>query len=245
MKAIISTRFPKTPFKEGILRSSSLTDFSGVIALYEDVKSDVARVLKILEEKGLNYGRSGNVSVRIPDKGHIVITPSGLVKSALSPKDLLVIDIEGNVIEGDGSPTVETPLHLGIYREYEYFNAVIHAHTIYSSALAVARESIPPIIEEMVLYIGGEVRVADYAPFGSKELAENAVKALRDRRAVLLANHGVVACGRDLWEALEVLEVVERVAHIYVLSKALGRAFSIPREVAEFQKTVFLAKLKR
>lgn len=217
---------------------------SGVRVLYEEIKSEVVKVLKTLEEKGLNYGRSGNVSVRIPSKGHVVITPSGFVKSALSPKDVLVIDMEGNVIEGEGLPTIEIQLHLRIYEEYEYFNAVIHAHTIYSSALAVARESIPPIIDEMVLYIGGEVRVADYAPFGSKELAENAVKALRDRRATLLANHGVVACGRDLWEALEVLEVVERVAHIYTLSKALGRAFSIPSEVVEFQKTVFLSKLK-
>ncbi len=212
--------------------------------MYEEVKSDVVKILKILEEKGLNYGRSGNVSVRIPNKGHVVITPSGFVKSSLSPKDALVIDMEGNVIDGEGLPTAEIQLHLGIYREYEYFNAAIHAHTIYSSALAVARESIPPIIEEAVLYVGGEVRVADYAPFGSRELAENVVKALRDRRAALLANHGVVACGKDLWEALEVLEVVERLAHIYVLSKALGRAFSIPREVVEFQKTVFLSKLK-
>lgn len=212
--------------------------------MYEDAKSDIVKILKILEKKRLNYGRSGNVSVRILSKGHVVITPSGFVKSALSPSDMLVIDMEGNVIEGKGLPTVETQLHLGIYREYEYFNAVIHAHTIYSSALAVARESIPPIIEEMVLYVGGEVRVADYAPFGSRELAENAVKALRDRKAVLLANHGVVACGRDLWEALEVLEVVERVAQIYVLSKALGKAFPIPSEVVEFQKTVFLSKLK-
>ena len=233
MKTTLSSRFINASNQKDILRFP-LSGFPGVRTLYEDVKSDIVRTLKILEEKGLNYGRSGNVSVRIPSKGHIVITPSGLVKSALSPKDLLVIDMEGNVIEGGGLPTIETPLHLGIYKEYEYFNAVIHAHTIYSSALAVARESIPPIIEEMVLYIGGEVRVADYAPFGSKELAENAVKALRNRKAVILANHGVVACGRDLWEALEVLEVVERAAHIYILSKVLGRAFSISSEVTEF-----------
>ncbi len=212
--------------------------------MYEEVRSSVVEVLRILEEKGLNYGRSGNVSVRIPDKGHVVITPSGLVKSSLSPKDLLVVDMEGNVIEGEGLPTVEIHLHLRIYREYEYFNAVIHAHATYSSALAVAREGIPPIIEEVVLYVGGEVRVADYAPFGSRELAENAVKALRDRRAALLANHGVVACGKDLWEALEVLEVVERVAHIYVLSKAIGKAFTIPSEVVEPRMKEFLSKLK-
>jgi len=212
--------------------------------LYEDVKKRIVDVMRYMEERGLNYGRSGNVSVRVRDD-KILITPSGVVKAEMSPEDILVVSMDGEVVEGERRPTVEMPLHLAIYKNYEYFKAVIHAHAPYTSVLAVAREPLPPIIEEMVIYTGGEVRVAEYAPFGSRELAGNAVKALEGRSAVILANHGVVTCGKSLDEALEVLKVVERTAQIYILARLLGKTFNLPEETVETLKTLFLERLAR
>ncbi len=211
--------------------------------MYEDLKKKIVDVLAYLDSKGLNYGRSGNVSVRASSE-HIVITPSMRVKARLKPEDMVIVDFDGKVVEGVYKPSSELPLHLAIYRAYNYFNAIIHAHTIYTSILSVIRESLPPILEEMTLYIGGDVKVADYAPFGSKELAENAVEALKNRKAAILANHGVVVCGVDLDDALEVLELVERTAQIYVYSRLLGRVTTLPVDLIEHQRKLFLERLK-
>ncbi len=211
--------------------------------MYREVRESIVNVLRVLEVKGLNYGRAGNVSVRIPNVNHVVITPSGFLKSALEPEDLIVIDLSGSLIEGFGKPSVEVPMHLTIYRRFSKVNAVIHAHAPYTTVLAVVRESIPPLLEEMVLRVGGEVRVAEYAPLGTQELAENVVKALEGRLAAIIANHGVVAVGKNLQEAMEVLELVERVAQIYIHAKLLGKVETLPQNVVENLKTLFLKTL--
>lgn len=196
-----------------------------------------------MEDKGLNHGRSGNVSVRVKGVNHVLITPSGLPKARLSTEDIVVVSISGEVIEGARKPTVELPLHTAIYRKYDYFNAVIHAHPIYVTTLAIAREPLPPVVEEAVLYVGGEVRVAEYAPFGSRELAENVVRALEDRTAVILPNHGVVTCGRSLEEALEVLVLIERLAQSYILSRILGKTTKPPDEVVDYLSKLFSKRI--
>jgi len=211
--------------------------------LYEELKKEIIDVLKFMEDKGLNHGRSGNVSVRVKGVNHVLITPSGLPKARLSTEDIVVVSISGEVIEGARKPTVELPLHTAIYRKYDYFNAVIHAHPIYVTTLAIAREPLPPVVEEAVLYVGGEVRVAEYAPFGSRELAENVVRALEDRTAVILPNHGVVTCGRSLEEALEVLVLIERLAQSYILSRILGKTTKPPDEVVDYLSKLFSKRI--
>ncbi|MEM3926621.1 MAG: class II aldolase/adducin family protein [Desulfurococcaceae archaeon] len=213
--------------------------------MYEEIKTAMADVMSYLEERWLNYGRSGNVSVYVRETGHVLMTPSGLHKAKLRPEDIIVMTLDGKVIEGTLPPTVEYPLHTSIYKVYDYINAVIHAHTIYATALAAVREPLPPVIEEIVIYVGGEVRVADYAHFGSKELAENVVKALEGRKAALLANHGVVACGKNLEEALEILVLVERAAQVYILSKLIGKPYLIPEESLKLQMELFKSRLRK
>lgn len=190
-------------------------------ALYTDLKARIVEVARLLEEKNLNHGRSGNISMRVPGSNHVLITPSGLVKSRLNTDDIVVIDTEGRVVEGRWKPSSEVNMHLAIYKARNDVNAIIHAHTVYSTVLAVARKPLPPIIEEAVLFLGGEVRVAEFAPYGTVQLAENVVRALGDRKAVLLASHGVVAVGGSLEEAVEVLSLLERLSQVYVLSEIL------------------------
>ncbi|MEL9999729.1 MAG: class II aldolase/adducin family protein [Desulfurococcaceae archaeon] len=191
--------------------------------VYEELKRDIVNAFHYMEERGWNYGRAGNISVFVRENGHVLVTPSGVLKAKLKPEDILVLDVKGNLLEGRGKPTIELPLHLAIYDAYEYFNAVVHAHGVYSTTLSITRDPLPLLIEEMVMYLGGEVRVAEYAPSGTEELAEKVVKALNGRKAVILANHGVVACGKDLEEAVEVLGLVERLSQIYILARLLGK----------------------
>lgn len=213
--------------------------------MYEELKRSVVKVFKYMEKKGWNHGKAGNISVFVRERKHILVTPSGVSKAKLKPEDVLVLDVDGNVLEGRGKPTVELPFHLAIYKAYDYINVVVHAHGVYSTVLSVVREPLPPLIEEMIMYVGGEVRVAEYAPSGTGELAENVVKALEGRKAVILANHGVVACGKDFEEAVEILGLVERLSQVYILAKLLGKFHQLPQDVVEFHRKTFLNKLRR
>ncbi|MEM4490079.1 MAG: class II aldolase/adducin family protein [Desulfurococcaceae archaeon] len=212
--------------------------------MYDDLKRQIVDVFRYIEEKGWNHGRAGNISIYIRKENRVLITPSGVPKSKLKPEEILVLDAEGNVIEGVGKPTIELPMHLAIYKAYDYVNAIIHAHGIYSTTLAIAREPLPALIDEMIIYVGGDIRVAEYAPPGTSELAENIVKALEGRKAAIIANHGLIACGRDLEEATEILGLVERISQAYIFAKLLGKVNLLPKEIVELHGKTFISKLK-
>lgn len=209
--------------------------------LFPELRAQVAEAFRVLEERGLNYGYSGNISVRAPG-GLYVISPSGARKSRLRPEDLLVVDADLNVVEGRGNPSVEAKTHLAIYRARKDVNAVVHAHPIYSSVLAVLRRGLPPVLEETVLYLGGGVEVAEYALSGSEELASNVVRALGDRNAVILANHGALTCGSSLEEALDAMFYLERAAKVYILASVVGQPVPLPEEAVEIERELFTAR---
>jgi L-fuculose-phosphate aldolase len=130
-------------------------------------------------------------------------------------------------------------LHIGIYKARQNINAVLHTHSVYASAIAVAGLDIPPIVEDQVNFIGGEIRLAKYAMSGSDELAENVVAALGERNAALLPNHGAVGIGRTMREALTVCQLLEKTAQIYCLVLAAGKVNVLPAEVVEADKAFF------
>ncbi len=168
-------------------------------------------------------GTSGNVSARLPD-GTVCLTPSSLPYDTMTVDDLVVCDLEGNVVAGERSPTTEKALHLACYRRYPEVGAVIHSHAEFATMFAVLREPIPAAIEEVVVFVGGDIPVADYRETGSDELGEEVASWLGDRSAVLLANHGMVAVGRDPAEALHNTALVERTAHILWGANVLGQS---------------------
>jgi L-fuculose-phosphate aldolase len=149
------------------------------------------------------------------------------------------MDSDGSVIEGSRKPSVETPMHLAIYRNRSDIKAIVHAHPVYSTVFAATGVDIVPVTEEMIFYTGGEVKVAKYALFGTEELAKNVLRALGDRRAVLLMSHGAVACGGDLDEAVDILLCVEREAKIILLSKLLGKTKPLPKKTVELEKKLY------
>ncbi|MEM3712000.1 MAG: class II aldolase/adducin family protein [Thermoproteota archaeon] len=212
--------------------------------LFPELRAKIAKVFRLLNETSLTFGFSGNISVRAPEDGLFIITPSGLKKARLNPEDMVIVNNEGKVLEGIRKPSIETPMHLAIYGNRKDVKAIVHAHPVYSTVFAVTGIDITPITEEMVLYTGGEVRVAEYALFGTEELARNVLEALGNRRAVLLRNHGIVTCGRDLDEAIDVLLCVEREAKIIILSKLLGEPKPLPKYTVDFEKNMYEEQLR-
>jgi L-fuculose-phosphate aldolase len=206
---------------------------------FPELRSKIVETFRILNETSLTFGFSGNISVRAPEEGLFLITPSGLKKARLNPDDILLVDSDGSVIEGNRKPSVETPMHLAIYRNRRDVKAIVHAHPVYSTVFAVTGVSITPITEEMIFYTGGEVKVAKYALFGTEALAKNVVSALQDRKAVLLMSHGAVACGENLDEAVDILLCVEREAKIILLSKLLGKPKPLPKKTVELEKKLY------
>jgi len=206
-----------------------------------NLKKKIVDLCKKLLAEGHVIGSAGNVSVRIKDdeKEIVLITPSNVTYDEMNPEDILVINMDAKVIEGDRNPSVEKNLHLGVYKAREDVNAIIHAHSIYSTVLSTHRLSLPPIMEELVPYIGGEVLCAEYEEAGTEELAERVIKSLEERNAVLLSNHGNLCCGSHLEGAYTVLQYVERGAKVYYLAKILKDPTLLPEDTVDFEMDIF------
>jgi L-fuculose-phosphate aldolase len=201
----------------------------------ENAKQAVLDTAKELLEKGLVEGTAGNVSARMQD-GNICITPSSIDYRAMELEDLVIISPKGEVVEGVKGPSSEKALHLACYDAFPEVGSVIHSHPVYATMFAVARVPIPACIDEFTVYVGGEVAVTEYAPSGTDAVGENAVKCLGERGAALLANHGMVAVGKDPANVLHVTAMVERAAMIVCGVQALGGPHSLPDKVnSDFQ----------
>lgn len=199
----------------------------------ERAKRELVNIAYKIEQEGPGFETWGNISCR-PAGDRIVITPSGISYGRLRYFDLVVVDASGEILQGRWKPSTELLLHLAIYNSRKEIKAIVHAHSLYAAAFAVSREEIPPALEEQAQVVGGTVKVATYAPPGSKELAENTLAALGEEgNAVLLANHGLISVGPDLSLALQRCRVIERNARVILLSKFLGRPHYLdPEDVA-------------
>ena len=209
---------------------------------WQEQKKLVLETSQRLVEKGLVAGKSGNVSLRLPlEAGQelLAITPSSRYYDSLTVDDIQVIDFEAEPVEGDLIPSVETMLHIGIYQARKDINAVIHTHSVFASAVSVAGLDIPPILDDQVVFIGGEIKLAEYALSSSQELADNAVVALGERNAILLPNHGAIGAGRTLCDALVVCELLERTAQVFLCTLALGKVNPLPPEALAAGRAFF------
>ena len=192
------------------------------------VRAEVLRVAKAAHAAGLVVGTAGNISGRMPDGETACLTPSSLPYEGMTEDQLVIVDFDGNVVKGHGSPSSEKSLHLEVYRRYPEVGGVIHSHATYASMFAVARQPIPAAIEEVVVYVGGDVPVCEFMPTGTDELGVEVAEHLKDRSAALMANHGLVCIGKSPDDALHASLVVERTAHIVWGSRALGQPCEVP-----------------
>ena len=205
---------------------------------FDAARHQVAEAARNMAAAGLVSGTSGNVSARLPGV-LMAITPMGGRCEGMSADDVVVVDRDLNTVEGGPAPSSESLLHAAVYEARPDVGGIVHTHAIYSSAAAVAGVEIPPIVDEMVVALGGAVRVSEYAPPASEEAAGRVCAALGSRDAALMRNHGSVAVGASPASALEAAMLVERAAKIFVLSSVLGGAAMLPDEVVEAETAIF------
>ncbi|MBG0832495.1 class II aldolase/adducin family protein [Planomonospora sp. ID67723] len=178
-------------------------------------------------ETGLVVGTAGNLSIRAGDL--VAVTPGGVPLDRLEPGACPVLDVEGHLVESGLQPSSETPMHLAVYASTGA-RAVVHTHSVFGTVVATTMTELPPIHYNALL-LGGTVQVADYATYGTPELADNVRAALAGRQAALLANHGGVTIGDDLDKAFEATRLLEWLCEVYVRAKAVGE----PRVLTEEQ----------
>jgi len=173
-----------------------------------------------MERSGLNRGTSGNMSCREDD--HFLVTPSGMPVSQMHPERIVAMDFSGKVI-GDGKPSSEWHFHLDLLKNRPELNAIVHTHSPHATALACLREDLPAFHYMIAIAGGDSIRCAPYALFGTEALSVNAVNAMKDRKACLLANHGLITAGRDLDEAMAVAVEIESLCQQYLLARQTGQ----------------------
>jgi L-fuculose-phosphate aldolase len=186
------------------------------------LKSKIIEVGRELIRSGLVAGTWGNISTWDSSRNGYWITPSGMDYLSLNEEDLVLLDLENNIIEGNRRPSSEYLLHSAIYRNRSEVQGIVHTHSVFATAHAVSRVPLPGLVEDLVMITGGEVEIAEYHLAGTMELASATVKALGNKNAVFLANHGLAGVGQSLDEALKVCQVVEKSAQIHVMSRLLG-----------------------
>jgi len=198
----------------------------------EEVKEELLAVAKEMLSCGLVHGTAGNLAARLPD-GNVVLTPSSLDYRTMKLGDLVVCDLDGNVVEGERGPTSEKSLHLSALANHPDVDATMHCHAKYCTMFALTRKPIPAVIEEVLVYLGGDVPVANYKTTGSVELAEEISTYLSDRAAVLMANHGLFVVGRNPMHSLELAQLVELTAEIVWGAMLLGEIVPLPDTIVE------------
>ena len=191
---------------------------------------------------GLVLGTWGNISARIPEENYVAITPSGVDYDNIGLEDIVIVDLEGNIIDGSKKPSIEMVLHLEIYKNRDDVNAIVHTHSEYCTALAIARKGIPAAAEDLVQIAGGNIRVTKYCLPGSLELGIETVTALKDRNAVILANHGCLAAAKDLKEAFKVALIVEKSAKATIFAQLMGGVVELSQHDIDFMRDFYLNK---
>jgi L-fuculose-phosphate aldolase len=200
--------------------------------MLEAQREAVAAAARQLAERGLVLGTAGNVSAR--SDALVAVTPTGAVLAELTAEEVVVVDLAGETVDGDYAPTSEIALHLGAYRRFGA-GAVVHAHSPVGTALACVLDELP-LIHYQMLSLGGPIRVAPYATFGTAELAQLTLDALEGRAAALMANHGMLATGPDVEAAVDNAALLEWTCELYWRAAAVGR----PRTLDAGQAQAFV-----
>jgi L-fuculose-phosphate aldolase len=191
------------------------------------LRRDLVEVCRRLHERRLIGAGEGNVSCRL-GRNRLLVTPSGASKGHLRPGDLVVVDLAGEVVRGRGRPSTELAMHLAAYQARPDAQAVVHAHPLTAIAFTVA--GLPPpddLLPEAVLVLG-PIGVAPFATPGTAEVPRSLAPFWRDHQVVLLERHGALALGRDLFQAYDRLETLERVCEVALAARALGRCEPLP-----------------
>ena len=191
------------------------------IKMMEYEKEQVVRYGKKLIDRRLTTGSGGNISVCNREKNLVAISPSGLDYYETTPEDIVILDIDGNLVEGKHRPSSEAGMHLAFYKNRADVSGIVHTHSKFATAIACMGWELPAV-HYLIGMAGHRVKCTGYATYGSDELAKKALETIGDSNAVLLANHGLIALGEDVDRAFSTAEHLEFVSEVYYLTKTLG-----------------------
>lgn len=198
--------------------------------MYLEEKKELVEYGKKMSSEGLSSGTSGNLSIYLKEEGVVLITPSGIGYFDTTPEDIVVMDLEGNIIEGTRKPSSEWHLHTLFYKNKPEARAVVHTHSKFCTTLATLRMPIKAVHYVIADAGTNEVPCAPYRRYGTEELAKVAVESAGESNAVLLANHGIVVCGKNLKSAYGLAKGMEYVAEIQVTAMSVGEPVVLSKE---------------
>jgi L-ribulose-5-phosphate 4-epimerase len=198
--------------------------------MLSDLRSEICRLHAELPKNGLVAWTSGNVSGRDPETGLVVIKPSGLRYEDLTPENMVVVDLDGKVVEGKYKPSSDTFAHVYVYRHRADVNGVVHTHSTFATAWAAAGKPIPPVLTAICDEFGGSIPVGAYAKIGGDEIGQEIIRSIGSSPAILMKNHGVFTLGQTAEAAVKAAVMVEDVARTVFYALQLGRPEEIPAE---------------
>jgi L-fuculose-phosphate aldolase/L-ribulose-5-phosphate 4-epimerase len=207
--------------------------------MYTNEKKEIIKAGLALKEYNLIALSGGNVSMRMPD-GMILVTPSGMAYDGMVPEDVVVLDIDGNVIEGERRPSVDSMALLHIFQNMERVNAVIHTHQVYATAVSLVYDKVPNAVTTLANACAGEVHVAPFSSAASLQMGIEAVDHIGDSNAVILKNHGVITVGRTLKEALYAAVYLEDAVKTLFVAQSMGEPVLLSDE--QFREAVEVFK---
>ena len=198
--------------------------------MLEALREQVWKLNLDLPKHGLVAWTSGNVSGRDPETGYVIIKPSGVKYEDLQPKQLVVLDIDGKIVQGNLKPSSDTASHLYIYRQRPDVHGIVHTHSTYATAFAAAGKSIPVYLTAIADEFGGPIPCGGFALIGGEEIGRVVVESIGSSPAVLLKNHGVFTIGKNAEAAVKAAVMVEDAAHTVWVALQLGQPDELPTE---------------
>jgi len=205
--------------------------------LLEEERKKVIAIALIIQREKLIPLTFGNFSLRDPKTGYVCITPSGMPYETLHPSDIVVVDVDGKIIDGERKPSIETPMHTAIYRKRPDVNGIIHTHSTFCTAWACRDiDGMPCITSEAADLVGGKVRIAKFCLPGSKELAEVTSDAIGSDKAILMGNHGAICVDENIDKALKDAIVLEESAKVAYYAFSMGNVNILEEQIAKFMQ---------
>jgi L-fuculose-phosphate aldolase len=214
------------------------------VSRFDDARDDVCTHAKAMWQAGLVVASAGNISRRVDgDDRLIAVTPASIPYDVMTPSQIAIVDLaSGRSVDATHAPSTELPMHLALYRARPDVAAIVHTHAPFVTTLSALHKPLPPIIDEMMLYFGGTIEVADYAFTGTDELGANVLRALGDRSGAILSNHGNVCIGPTIARALHVALTMEATARVYVQALAIGEPVPLPDSAIAAGRAIYDAR---
>lgn len=207
--------------------------------ILENERKKIVEYCQKMINSGLTKGTGGNISIYDKDSNYVAISSSGQDYFEMTAEDVAVIDLEGNIVEGNRKPSSEYQMHLIIYKEHPDARSIVHCHSVYATSLSILREDLPASNYLLASGGGNDIKCAQYESFGTREIGLAAAKALKNRKACLLANHGQIAYAASLEKAFSIASTVEECAMTYMIARSVGNPVILDQEEMDFMVEKF------